>query len=382
MIEKILFFLTIVLFSSGQLGRVSFFDQQVNLYLYEIAAFGLLFILMIKCKLNPIKSSFKQFRFLYLFFVWLLFSYIISLPQYTFFENIVGLLYWLRLAFYFLFLLYLSFHVNKNKSVRSIIKDSLIVFIVLTIITSFTQYFLYPQLRNLIYLGWDEHLYRMFGTFFDTAIAGGIYGLAFLYIYLNKDLFIKKRFIRYLFLGLLLCCILLTYSRTLYLSFGLLMICLLIRNRSISKLILLIGLFLILLLIIPKPVGEGVNLVRTTSIISRVSDYDLAFKIWLKNPIFGIGYNRIRYVKERLGLLTVDDYGINHSAGSFHSTFLIVLVTGGVVGFLLFILSLWQLCQQVPKIVIYVVFFCLLSLSDNVLFHPFILYLLFLIGNS
>ena len=382
MIEKILFFLTIVLFSFGQLGRISFFDQQINVYLYEIAVIALLFILLIKYRLDPVKSSFKQFRYIYLFFVWLLFSYIIGAYQYTFFENIVGLLYWLRLAFYFLFLLYLSFHVNKNKSVRSIIKDSLIVFIVLTIITSFTQYFLYPQLRNLIYLGWDEHLYRMFGTFFDTAIAGGIYGLTFLYIYLNKDLFIKKRHIRYLLLGLLFSCIMLTYSRTLYLSFGLLMIYLLIKKRSISKLILLSGIFSILLLIIPKPVGEGVNLVRTTSIVARVKDYNSAFQIWLKNPVIGIGYNRIRYVKERLGMLTVDDYGINHAAGSFHSTFLIVLVTAGVPGLMLFALALWQICRQNSKILIYIIFLSLLSLSDNILFHPFILYLLFLISNG
>lgn len=382
MIETVLFFLTSIFLSLGQIGRISFLNQQINFYLYEISAAILLLIMVFKYRFDPVKLSISHFPYTYIFFIWLLFSYIIGIGQYTFYENIVGLLYFLRLVFYSLFFIYIGFHIKNQKAARRIIKKSLILFIVLTVISSLIQYFFYPQLRNLIYLGWDEHLYRMFGTFLDTAVASGVYGLIFIYIYLNKGLFVKKKIFRYIFLVLLSVCILLTYSRTLYLSMGMLVAYFLIRNKNIKKLIFITGLFLLLLMIIPKPIGEGVNLVRKTSIIARVTDYNTGFRVWLKSPITGIGYNRIRYVKGRLGLLTVDDFGLNHAASSFHSTFLIILATGGLVGLFLFILSLWQICGRQKKMAVYIIFLSILSLSDNILFHPFILYLLILIGNS
>ena len=58
----ILFYITAFLFSLGQLGRISFFDQQVNFYLYEVTLTLSLLILFVKYRFLPVKEAWKKFR--------------------------------------------------------------------------------------------------------------------------------------------------------------------------------------------------------------------------------------------------------------------------------------------------------------------------------
>jgi O-antigen ligase len=353
----ILFYLTTFLFSLGQLGRISFFGQQINFYLYEVTLILSLLMLFLKYRFLPIKESWKQHKPIFIFFSVLLMSLLIDWTKYNLFQNIVGFLYLYRLHLYFVYFFYLHYHIKSNNNFSKIVKKGIFLIVILTIISTLIQYFFYPDLRNLFYLGWDPHLYRTFGVFFDTSIAAGIFAIFFLTI--------NKPIIKIIYLIL----IALSFSRSIYLGLSLTLIYLFIRQKKLKKIILFLIFFIFLILIIPKPTGEGVNLKRFYSIASRAEDYRQGINLWKNKPIFGYGYNRIRYIKNNDSV---------HSGASFNSSFLTILVSSGILGLLSFIWALWSL-KKLNKIAsILLIFLFIVSLFDNVLLHPFILFLLFI----
>lgn len=346
----ILFYLTAFLFSLGQLGRVSFFSQQVNFYLYEVILTLSLFVLFLRYRFQPIKEAWKKYKPVFLFLFILFLSLLFDLQKYSLFSNIVGFLYFFRLVLYFLFFFYFKYNLPT-------IKKGIFLIAVLTIISTSIQYFLYPDLRNLFYQGWDPHLYRTFGVFFDTSISAAIFGIFFLTI--NQPV-IK---IIYLILTAL------SFSRSTYLGLSLSLIYLFINQRQFNKIFLFFIFFTALVFFIPKPSGEGVNLRRLYSITSRVEDYRVGFNFWKNKPLIGYGYNRIRYIKNNSSV---------HSGSSFSSSFLTVLVSSGILGLLSFIYVLWSLKGSNKIAPILLIFLSIVSLFDNVLLHPFILFLLFI----
>ncbi len=353
----ILFYFTVFLFSLGQLGRVSFFNQQVNFYLYEITLFFTLFFLFFKYRFEPIKYFWSRFKpFLILLGV-LTTSILIGWTKYSLFENLIGLLYLYRLHLYFIYFFYLQYYIKTEKNFLKVIKNGIFLIAILTIFFTLIQYFFYPDLRNLFYQGWDPHLYRTFGVFFDTSISAAIFGIFFLTA--NQQV-IK---LTYLILTAL------SFSRSTYLGISLTLIYLFINQKQLKKIILFFILFAALVFFIPKPSGEGVNLKRLYSIASRVEDYRLGLSLWKNKPITGYGYNRIRYIKNNNSV---------HSGAAFSSSFLTILVSSGILGLISFIYVLWSLRKTNKVAPVLLFFLSIVSLFDNVLLHPFILFLLFI----
>ena len=372
---KFLFYLSFSLLSLGQLTRISFFGQQINIYLYEILAIFILLNFLLKYGLGPLSEYFKKFKFVYFLFLYLPFSFLLLFGDFKALENFISLLYYLRLVLYFLYFFYLAYHLKKQLDFKNVLLRSLNIFIFLTIISSLAQYFWYPELRNLLYAGWDPHLYRLFGTFLDTSVAGAVYGIILLTLFLKGSEFIKTK---WLFIGLLVIYFLFTvftYSRSLYLTLFLLGLLYAATKKRLREFIIFAVIFLILLIVAPKPFGEGVNLMRTFSIESRLDDYKTAINIWQKRPFFGYGYNRIRYVKRQMNISDEVGSDITHSGASFHSSFLVILVSGGIIGLILFIGVLYQLYNLSEMSKYLLLFLGLLSLTDNIFLHPFILFL-------
>ena len=54
------------------------------------------------------------------------------------------------------------------------------------------QYFFYSNLRNLYYLGWDDHMHRLFSTFLDPNFAGSFFVLYFIFLCGILLYFLKK----------------------------------------------------------------------------------------------------------------------------------------------------------------------------------------------
>lgn len=144
------------------------------------------------------------------------------------------------------------------------------------------MYVLFPDSRGLSFFGWDEHYYRMIGTLFDpnftgmVLVAGTIFGI---YLTLsNSSETIKK--ISILAIIAFSAGIGLTFSRSALVSLALTLVVMLalqfVKYRhyfsAMSKLaVLSVCCVILALLVAPKPGGEGIKLLRTVSIATRIT---------------------------------------------------------------------------------------------------------------
>ena len=366
-------YLATFLFPLGQFARISFFNQQINIYPYEVLMAIALVLLIIKHKTAPFKRNIT-FKSIYFFLLILFISFLFSFRSFDLYENSVGFLYLFRFGFYLFHFIYLSVHLRlfKKESGHLIKEMFFLVFII--ILTSWLQYIFYPNLRNLLNQGWDPHLYRVFGAFFEPYLAGAALGLCFLFVYFR--MFSKKGqiYVKCFILGLLFLLLMLTFSRTVYVAIIVSLIALFIRQKRYNFIGLTVAAFIILAVFIPKPIGVGVQLFRTFSVDTRIQNAIEGVQLWTKNPILGVGYNRIRYEKAGLGL--TGKYDVSHAASSYHSSFVTMLVAGGALGLLGLLGMLGMLGRISIPSFYYILFLSILSCGDNALLHPFILFLL------
>lgn len=372
------------LFSFGQLGRISFFKQEVNIYAYEVILIILNLVFIWFYKLQPLKSFKQNTKVVLIFICYLYFSYLISIPAFSVQANVVSFLYLLRLSSYLIFLVYFLFFIHKTVSDKKL--GYFLHFLVfglfgITIGTSAGQFFIYPDIRNLWYAGWDPHLNRMVGVFLEPPVSGAVYGL--LFFYFATRISNISRF-KVFAITILFVMILLTYSRGTYIGFVLTLVFLLTTQMKIKSkyIILFFIIFFAGLFAVSKIPGEGAHLTRTSTISSRIENYQEAFKTWSKNPIFGVGYNHIRYARDAKPAADgVTD--VSHAEASFHSSFLVILASAGIIGLILFIYMLYELAKITRFSLYAVLFLSISSLTDNVILHPFILFLgIFLIAVS
>ena len=361
---KYLIYLVFILLSLGQLLRISFFDQTVNIYLHEMIMVTIIGLLFKSINLKKILEN-QSVKYFGLFILSLFLSLIWYFWQFSLFTNIVGFLYLFRLLLYFLFFMCL-FKIDKK-----ILKKGVHIFTALTIVFSLSQYVLYPNLRNLYYLGWDPHQFRLFGTFFDTTIMGMVLAAAFFY-----HLAYSSGRLRITILAILFGLILLTYSRITYVSFLLASGFFFFKKHNFQLLFILILAFIAIIPFLPRPGGAGVKLERVFSIESRVIDQKIGLVSFLKNPFVGIGYNRIFAIKED----AATEFP-SHSQSAFSSSYITILATSGLIGlamFLFFLSKLYGSVDVVGKSVLLCVFIA--SFFDNVFLNNFILLLVLILA--
>lgn len=362
-------------FSLGHLGRVSFLRQEVNLYIYEVIIVILTIVLAYRYRLQPFRVTRKPNTALFMFTGYLFFSFLLSISNFTLIQNVIGFLFFLRLVTYLIFFVYLYFFINdtNNKKFLRFLKYLVIMSFALIIGTSIGQYSLYPDIRNLIYAGWDPHLNRLVGVFLEPPISGAIYGLLFFYFLLTPRVLTKT--LRIIALLILFIFIFITFSRGTYVGFFLTLFVVLIRQLKLKKMYLSLVILVcaVGLLLVSQLSGEGAHLTRTSTIASRIANYQEALEIWTHSPIFGVGYNHIRYVRSSKPDSEVVA-GVSHAESAFHSSFLVILVSGGIIGLVLFIYVLFALATMSQYSMYAVIFLSFSSLTDNVILHPFILF--------
>ncbi|MDP4010737.1 MAG: O-antigen ligase family protein [Candidatus Roizmanbacteria bacterium] len=369
---KYILLITFALFSFGQLGRIHIPDQPIYFYIYELFMVATIFLMGLISK----REIFKNYNFRHpanYFLIWMGCSFLISLFYYSTQENSIAILYAVRLFMYGVFFFYLRYCL-KLLSIRL---DRGIVYIsVFIFLSSILQYFLYPNIGNIAYLGWDPHISRLVGVFLDPPIAAAVIFLAGWFV-LSR--FLRERKKTYAIFSILISFLLivLTYSRGAFLAlFGTMLLYGIFLKRYVAIAITVV-VFGLLVFLIPKAQTESINLLRTTSISARFEDYQKGIEIWKKSPILGIGYNHIRFEKEKyIYEVFVESYNPSHGIASFHSSFMIVLVTGGVVGLILFLYILLDLAKKSTFMMIAIVFLSILSFFDNVLLHPFVIFFL------
>ncbi len=356
---KIIFFAALVLFPFGQLFKIGF----VNLF--DVAV---LLLAVITLLLRP------KFPNWYKYFVYFLISCLFGLFVNHSLFTIPSALYLIRLWSYSMVAIYV-FNFYKSKNLYTIYNILLSVS-VFSAIFGWLQYLLWPDLTSLKYLGWDDHLLRMVGTFLDPTYLGLILVLGSI-IALHK-----KYYFAFLFL---IFSIAFTYSRSSYLALFAVFIIDFIQNKNIKKFVICNLVFVILLLVIPKGVGEGTNLARTVSGNNKIVNYVETIEIFNVSPVFGVGFNNICAARQKyLGDVNTESHACNGS----DSSILFLLATTGVVGLIMFVYMVYRIWYMEPPQhttynILHTGFVVVLihSLFANSMFYPHIMFWIFcLIG--
>lgn len=373
-----LILLLFLLIPFGYLARVPI-NGQVAFFLIEpvFALLTLLLFILFKKKQSLLHDRYIQVSAA--FVVYSIFSLMINSWNYVFYSTSVGFLYLARITPILLFTP-VAFSVIKNNFMKrkKALMISAVVSAHLVIFVSLVQYFLYPELRNIMYLGWDPHLYRMLGLYFDPPIAGAVYVLFALFFYLSGQF--KHMYFKYVLPCIFLLMMLLTYSRITYIAAALIVFSLLLSEKRYRILAGIAVLFVVVLFLLPRQFGEGVNLLRTKTIEARAEDYEEGWKVFTSSPIFGTGYGRLRYYREQT--TKVGDKGLveSHAGASFHSSYMTLLASIGVIGFILFTLSMYFLSRKSKYLLFGVSFLAIAAMGDNVLLHPIPMILLLLLA--
>ena len=333
-----LIFIFLILFPFGQLIRVPMHIGVYSVVLHpiDVIAFAsLIYFVLGKFQRPPLIVSFLGV--IYAFF----FTWILSIPVFYSNELMVGLMYLLRLLSY-TGLFFLSWNViAKYPKSKEKMLSALIAVIALSAVFGWLQYLIYPDLTKYVVWGWDDHLFRMAGTFFDPGylavlfIFGLLASLGFYY----KT---KKKLLIYLSVFFLIS-IGFTYSRAAFVAlfFGVTTLVILWKRYIIIPLMVLVIFLGVLLL--PRPSSSGVQLERLYSVYSRVGNYKETINLWKEYPLFGVGYNNLCLARKEL---STDNSYRSHSCSGADSSVLYLLATTGVVG-LLVVLGLLKDIKEV-----------------------------------
>lgn len=257
----------------------------------------------------------------------------------------------------------LFFVVSKSKYQRLWVNGLFWAGVIFAVL-GFLQFSLYPNLRNLEYLEWDPHYYRMFSTLLDPNFLGLILVITFFLGMMSK---------RHPALQLLLLlAIYLTYSRSTYLALGMG----LVAQRKFEKYTLAgIGFFLLLLVFLPRLGGDILRLDRAASTQARIINWQEGADLFRKSPVFGWGFNTLRFVA------MADP--TSHAAGGVDNSFLFVLVTTGVIGALAFgnlFVRLFTIGGPTFTPILTSIF--IHSLFINSLFYPWVMVYLWVFAGS
>ena len=170
---KIIFLINILFFAAGELLRISIFGVELKIMDISVMIFSTLWLIyaLVNKKINK-AIYLPSVGFICAGFI----SLVLSVWVFNFDQIMKGSLYLIRWVSY---LSVLTFIFNTENDFKKIIKK-LFVFLGGFIVTiGYVQFFFYQSLKNLFYLGWDEHLYRMFSVFLDPNFAGVFFVLYF-----------------------------------------------------------------------------------------------------------------------------------------------------------------------------------------------------------
>lgn len=343
-INKLVFFLyllLLIIFPLGVLIRITPFIN-VNIYPQDLLV-GLIFLITL---IFYIKRGFRYkniFKPIFIFNLIAIMSLIINSVWLSGMELLVALSYLLRLDAYFSLLFLGLFGFNKLQV--KILKKTFLVSSLFVVIFGFVQFIFYNNLRNLYYLGWDEHLYRLFSTFLDPNFMGLFLALLSVFL-LGRFIRAKKttghNFSFLIFISFTLLALILTYSRTAIISLLLGTSFLFVYLRKIKLLAVSIILLLSGVVVLSNFSIEGMNPLRIASSEARLESMEEALKIFFESPIYGVGFNTYRYAQIERGFRNEGQSALSNADAGTDNSLLFVLATTGFIGLLAY-LNIWRI---------------------------------------
>ena len=286
MLYRYLFLAIIICLSLGQLTRIQL-TSQISFYFHDLLlSFFLLLFIVANCKTFFIAfknsltkyAEYKKYIFLFLFIITIVITSWLLNPVFS----TTAILYALRFFAYSIFIFavyYLRLFTNQE------FKQILFAFFITFTLFGFLQYFFLPDTRFLENLGWDDHIYRLLGTWFDPAFTGLCLVFAMIYAYYhfpNKASSFKSRALFSISLLLEFIALILTYSRASFLALLIVGAIIFLTNSVFTKklnpkffsrlgfLLFGIGLGIASLFYIYRQFpSDSTNLLRTNSIVIR-----------------------------------------------------------------------------------------------------------------
>ncbi len=336
-----LFCIYLLIFPFGQIFKFSILINGRSLPVNPIDILVVLSIPIYFVLKPPINSVLALIRD---FLLAAMFSYVFSLSFISFDDSSLGLMYLIRLIAYFTFTALVIHSIRESVLNSKIIYNILVYESIIIAALGLIQYFAFPDLRFLKAFNWDDHLYRLAGSFLDPAFTG-LFIVFGIIISLVKYLE-NKKFQWILIITGLFICLLLTYSRASYLSLfaGLIYLGYVKGLLKWKILILGISLFLMGLLVLPRKSSEGTSLSRTQSIAAKFANGGQTLAIARTSPVFGIGFNNICFVRTKVLGGNVN----SHACSGADSSLLFVLATSGVVGLTIFIKLILSINNEIP----------------------------------
>ncbi len=359
-------FLFLVIFPFGQLLRINLNIFNLAITLQPIDITVLLALAYVIFRKNRPQ---KYFRYILYFLISSLFSFLLFSQLYPSKLLLTGLLYFIRFVASIGFFLFVSAQFKTEKQKLNLL-NYLIAVIAVVGIFGWLQYFLLPDFRPFKILGWDDHLFRLIGTFLDPTYTGIILVLGFFMALGKKSIWLILFF---------LVTVAFTYSRASYLALAGGLIFFAFWKKQYFMPFILIVIFSISILLLPRPFSEGVQLERTQSIFGRFKSYSEGLIIFRNNPVFGVGFNNYCYAKQ---IYIKSNDLTSHSCSGSDSSLLNILVTTGVVGFIIFVRMLVSIYKRVKNDMYGTVFvICSISLFihsffSNSLFYTWVLSLM------
>jgi hypothetical protein len=380
--RKIFLWILVGLLSLGQLQRLDLPQFNGSIYLHDIF---IIFWIFHICFTQPriiystIFDFVKKQKKLQIFFILFSFSFFMSLLQTN---DLIPLLYLTRLIIYIIFGFSLLILIKNKQYNSEYLKFQIFSIGLISLFLGFLQYLLIQDTRFLAILGWDDHYARLISTFFDPGFTGIIFLLSLL-IGLSSQ-YLNNKFIKLFLIFIFTLGIILTFSRASYLaSIIAFMVITFIKLKNIKlfwlKIIFSLLIFIFLIILVPKPVGEGVDLLRTSTIIARFSAIQQQFSdVTMKTIFIGNGpfalQNSINYPID-----IENNILISHSRIP-DNIFITVFLSTGIFGLILFLWILFDWAKILLNKNIYLftglIAVIVHSQFNNSLLHAFVLLIL------
>jgi len=348
--STIVLIFTFFSFSIGQIFRISLFNTSFPLIDISII---LLFLTNIfyHFKTKNLKVKNKYF-FYFLIFAWIFLLFNLFKYQIYSLKPIFYLIRLTCLLSFFIFPINLG---NKTKNIFNL-------FIIANIIFGFIQYFVWPNFTYFDVSNWDPHLYRLVSTFFDPTFTGLIYLFFIVKLFLDKKIPYRWPLLIVTYIAMVL-----TYSRSSYLTFLLAFTFIAINLKKLKIFLFSFLLITITIFLLPRQPGEGTKLERTSSIQAKIENYKEGWQMFIKSPLIGFGYNNLSFIRDTKNPDSHDNSG-------FDGSIMTLLTTTGIIGTIIFLFgskNLYLKSDLTKKTFLISILFH--SLFANSLLYPWIL---------
>lgn len=326
---NLVWFLTIIAMIAGVMGEFGQFPfgSTTSVSLLDLVSLGCVMMLLIW------QVGIKRQIYFSKYFWWLVGFEMCGLIGSLVIQEWSGLLYLLRFGVYVMWA-WVGYSLGKSKFTLMSDWYKLIgLFGIGALLGGLGQMVVSPDMQRLSEFGFDPHNYRMSGLFLDPNFFGIVMAICTV---VAVSRFLDKKRKGWLGLGVIFgFAVVLSFSRSAYLSLGVMMVGLSMwRSR---RLLVILVVTLVLLIAIPRVQSRVVGgLVGDVSARERIESWQKGVEIWQSSPIVGVGFDNIRSVGQKMNLTKVYSADGGNSGAGVDSSLIMVLATTGAVGLVLF----------------------------------------------